>query len=80
MPEHSKLMEIAETEPPQERLERLGASALNDVELIAMILRSGSKAHNVLNVAGTLLNDAGLLSQLIHWSDGEFVKFKGSEK
>ena len=74
MPVHSKLMEIAEAEPPQERLERLGASALSDVELIAMILRSGSKG---LNVAGSLLNEAGSLSQLIHWSDGEFVKFKG---
>jgi len=80
MPVHSKLMEIAEAERPQERLERLGASALSDVELIAMILRSGSKGHNVLNVAGSLLNDAGSLSQLIHWSDGEFVKFKGIGK
>lgn len=80
MPAHSKLMEIAEAERPQERLERLGASALSDVELIAMILRSGSKGHNVLNVAGSLLNDAGSLSQLIHWSDGEFVKFKGIGK
>mgnify|MGYP005747843379 CR=1 FL=1 len=73
-------MEIAEAERPQERLERLGASALSDVELIAMILRSGSKGHNVLNVAASLLNDAGSLSQLIHWSDGEFVKFKGIGK
>ena len=73
-------MEIAEAERPQERLERLGVSALSDVELIAMILRSGSKGHNVLNVAASLLNDAGSLSQLIHWSDGEFVKFKGIGK
>lgn len=62
MSAHSKLMEIAEAERPQERLERLGSSALSDVELIAMILRSGSKRHNV---AGSLLNDAGSLSQLI---------------
>lgn len=73
-------MEIAEAERPQERLERLGASALSDVELIAMILRSGSKGHNVLNVAASLLNDAGSLSQLINWNDGEFVKFKGIGK
>ncbi len=80
MPVHSKLMEIAETERPQERLERLGASALSDAELIAMILRSGSKGNNVLNVAASLLQDAGSLSQLINWNDGEFVKIKGIGK
>jgi len=73
-------MEIAETERPQERLERLGASALSDAELIAMILRSGSKGNNVLNVAASLLQDAGSLSQLINWNDGEFVKIKGIGK
>jgi len=80
MPAHPKLMEIAETERPQERLERLGAAALSDSELIAMILRSGSKGHNVLTVAASLLTEAGSLSQLITWSDSEFVKFKGIGK
>lgn len=80
MPAHSKLLEIAEAERPQERLERLGAAALSDVELIAMILRSGSKGYNVLQVASTLLSDAGSLSQLINWNDAEFVRIKGIGK
>ena len=72
-----KLMELAETERPQERLQRLGAAALSDIELLAMLLRSGSKGHNVLNVAASLLNEAGSLSQLVRWTDNEFIKIKG---
>lgn len=37
------LKEIEIEERPQERLLRLGASALSDSELLAMILRSGTK-------------------------------------
>ncbi len=77
---NSKLMELAETERPQERLQRLGAAALSDVELLAMLLRSGSKGHNVLNVAASLLNEAGSLSQLVRWTDNEFSKIKGIGK
>lgn len=74
---NSKLMELAETERPQERLQRLGAAALSDTELLAMLLRSGSKGHNVLNVASTILNEAGSLSNLVTWDDSEFRRFKG---
>ena len=70
-------MELAETERPQERLQRLGASALSDTELLAMLLRSGSKGHNVLNVASTILSEAGSLSNLVTWDDSEFRRFKG---
>lgn len=77
---NSKLMELAETERPQERLQRLGASALSDIELLAMLIRSGSKGHNVLNVATSLLTEAGSLSRLVTWDDNEFRKFKGIGK
>ena len=45
------LKEIEIEERPQERLLRLGASALSDSELLAMILRSGTKGTNVLVLA-----------------------------
>ena len=73
-------MELAETERPQERLQRLGASALSETELLAMLLRSGSKGHNVLNIASEIINDAGSLSNLVSWDDSEFRRFKGIGK
>ena len=80
MNENAKLMELAESERPQERLQRLGASALSETELLAMLLRSGSKGHNVLNVASNIINDAGSLSNLVSWDDSEFRRFKGIGK
>ena len=77
---HTPLKELAISERPQERLERLGPSALSDSELIAMILRSGSKGINVLNVASSLVNRAGSLSSMISWTDSEFMRIKGIGK
>ncbi len=74
------LKKLAVSERPQERLERLGPSALSDSELIAMILRSGSKGINVLNVASSLVNLAGSLSGMISWTDSEFMRIKGIGK
>ena len=42
------LKEIEIEERPQERLLRLGASALSDSELLAMILRSGTKGTKLI--------------------------------
>ncbi len=80
MPAKSKLIGIAASEQPQERLERLGAHALSDAELIAMILRSGSKGFNVLDVASQLLAQSGSLAQLITWKDSQFRDIKGIGK
>ena len=75
-----KLRELSVSERPQERLERLGANALSDIELLAMLLRSGSKGRNVLTVATQLLSDAGSLADLIAWTNEDFRKIKGIGK
>jgi DNA repair protein RadC len=56
---------MAVAERPQERFQRLGPSALSDTELLAMLLRSGTRGHDVLSVAAQLLSKAGSLAQLI---------------
>lgn len=71
------MRELAATERPQERLERLGAGALSDVELLAMLLRSGTRGHDVLSLAGALLREAGSLGALIGWRERDFRKLKG---
>lgn len=50
------LKNIPPNERPQERLERLGASALSERELIAMILRTGTTKNQVLNIADEILS------------------------
>jgi len=55
-----KIKEIPKQERPRERLIRLGAGALSDAELLAIILRTGSKKENVLNLASRILKDYNL--------------------
>jgi DNA repair protein RadC len=64
-------------ERPQERLERFGASALSDTELIAMLVRSGTQGQDVLTLASRLISEAGSLAGLLAWHEADFRKLKG---
>ena len=68
---------MAVGERPQERLEKYGVAALSDTELLAMLLRSGTRGHDVLTLASRLIADAGSLAGLITWSAADFRKLKG---
>ena len=71
---------MVETERPQERLESLGPSSLSDRELLSIIIRSGNKSQNVLQLSQNLLSQAGSLYQLVQWSIKDFQKVKGIGK
>ena len=73
----NRLRDTAVAERPQERLEKFGAGALSDTELLAMLLRSGTRGQDVLTLAGRLVADAGSLAGLITWKDDDFKKLKG---
>lgn len=77
---HRRICDMVASERPQERLERLGADALSDRELLAMILRSGPKGIDVLSMSGKLLDDAGSLSALLRWSAEDFMQIRGIGK
>ncbi len=53
------MKELAPSDRPREKLERAGASALGDNELLALILGSGSRQEGVLALATRLLADLG---------------------
>jgi DNA repair protein RadC len=53
------MKEVAPHDRPREKLERLGASALGDNELLALVLGSGSRARDVLGVSNTVLEQRG---------------------
>src|ERR1700689_3019966 len=64
-------------ERPQERLERLGAGALSDTELLAMLLRSGTQGQDVITLASRLISEAGSLSSLLAWHEADFRSLRG---
>ncbi len=64
-------------ERPQERLERLGASALSDSELLAMLVRSGTKGQDVLSLSSQLIAEAGSLAGLLAWHEADFRSLRG---
>lgn len=65
------------SERPQERLQRYGASALSDREILAMILRSGPKGVDVLTLSSELIETAGSLSNLLRWNADDFQRIHG---
>lgn len=72
-----RIKDMIASERPQERLERHGADALSDREILAMILRSGPKGVDVLTLSGQLIDQAGSLSNLLRWSAEDFKKIHG---
>jgi DNA repair protein RadC len=76
-PPANRLQATALGERPQERLQKFGAAALSDTELLAMLLRSGTRGHDVLSLAQQIIAEAGSLAGLISWSATDFQRLKG---
>ncbi len=54
-----RMHELPTHDQPRERLARLGAGALSDAELLAILLRVGTNGANVLQLAYQLLAECG---------------------
>lgn len=64
-------------ERPRERLQHLGAGVLNDAELLAILLRTGYKGVNVIDLSSDLLEQGGRLSGLARLPLSELANIKG---
>ena len=64
-------------ERPQERLERLGAAALSDAELLAMLLRNGTRGQDVITLSSRLVAEAGSFAGLLAWHEADFRSLRG---
>ncbi len=73
----NRLREIASQDRPQERLDRLGPTALSDAEILAVVLRFGTTGNDVLSLASRLLAEAGSLTRLVTWGEPEYRRVKG---
>jgi len=62
---------------PRERLIALGAGALADAELLALLLRTGLRGKNVLQLSQELLDRFGGLSGLLHAGLDDLRQVKG---
>lgn len=58
------MKDVAPHDRPREKLERLGARGLGDNELLALVIGSGSRGADALNVANQLIEHAGGLHGL----------------
>lgn len=72
------IAEMPEQERPRERLERCGAAALSDTELLAILLRNGRRGRSVLEVSRDLLRAfEGDLARLASAGLSEFRQVRG---
>lgn len=74
---HLTIHDFPLAERPRERLQYYGASALSNVELIAILLRVGTPGENVLTLSTRLLRDFGGLAGLAKVNFGDLAKVKG---
>lgn len=76
----SNLKSLPLDERPRERLSRLGAHVLSNVELIAILLGSGMKGKSVLALSQEILSHFGSLTQLQEVSVEDLCEVKGLGK
>src|SRR3954471_13875572 len=68
------------TDRPRVRLFSLGASALSDAELVAVLLRSGVRGKSAVDLAHDLLTRYGGVTPMLEAGDLETVKGLGPAK
>lgn len=71
------IQQMPEEERPRERLQRYGSEALSTVELIALILGSGTKSSPVIQLAQEIIGRFGTLQKLSEATLAELCSIKG---
>jgi DNA repair protein RadC len=68
---------MAPRDRPREKLARVGAGALGDNELLAIVLGEGSREHNALELANQVLDDVGGLGGLARAAGDQLQRRRG---
>lgn len=77
MANNFKIKDLPQNERPREKLLRYGPEVLSNSELLAIILRTGSKDENILHLCNRLIAEIGGVDGLLTSSLHDFVKLKG---
>ena len=72
-----KVKELPVDDRPREKLKLRGPQNLTDAELIAILLRTGTKGRSVLQVAQELIQKSGGLNNLTSQTSESFQKYSG---
>lgn len=72
-----KVKEMPPSFQPRERMLKFGVENLSDIDLLSIILRTGTKDFNVKEVASSILTNVGGLNNLSDVGIRELSKIKG---
>ncbi|MGN7763227.1 RadC family protein [Paenibacillus sp. P46E] len=71
------LRDLPHEERPRERMMHYGAESLSQAELLAILLRTGTRAESAIHIAQRILGQAGSLRGLADLSIEELTNIKG---
>ncbi|MHA6485153.1 RadC family protein [Paenibacillus sp. strain BS8-2] len=71
------LRDVPHEERPRERMMRYGAEALSHAELLAILLRTGTKRQSAIHLANSILRQSGSLRGLLDMSHEELTSING---
>lgn len=71
------LRDVPHEERPRERMMRYGAEALSHAELLAILLRTGTRSQSAVHLAGVILKQCGSLRNLLDMSMEELTSISG---
>lgn len=74
------LKEMGEMEKPREKLYYFGPSSLTDYELLAILLRTGTKNKSVIDISIELMKQLETINELQNITIEELLKIKGIGK
>lgn len=74
------IRDLPEQERPREKLLSLGPEALTDKELLAILIRCGSKNKSALDIAEDILNEYRALKNIAGLAISNLMKIKGIKK
>ncbi|WP_028561858.1 RadC family protein [Paenibacillus pinihumi] len=71
------MRDVPNEERPRERMVQSGAQALSHAELLAILLRTGTKQESAVHLAARILRECGSLHNLVDMSLEELTQIKG---
>jgi len=74
--DYMKISDLSNNDKPREKLIKYGAASLSDIELLAIMISSGTKEESVLELSSRIINEYGF-KRLLNMNYRDLVKIKG---